>query len=399
MRVLMQVRPDWRELPGGDLVQLQRWTVWLRRLGHHVTVSDAAAPNLRGVDLAHFHNLARAYALWPAWEHCRRAGMPCVLTPLFWPTEEYECQGRPGWSGTMARWLPRDWRERLKSAARSVRATSQRHGLLREMWLGSEQLNRRFGQGFDGLIVNSHAEASELARLLPAMPPAHFVPSGVDALYWSPDTKLWATERQPVLPGQEPPADDDELAKAAKPANSNERRGVLCVARFDPQKGQHRLIEALQSLGVPLTLAGPDNPNYPGYRALCQRLAGPNVTILSRRTSGQLKALYSSCQVFALCSWYEISALSGLEAACCGARVVMTSRGGWRDYGADLAWYADPADLGSIRNAVEAAMISPWTPPLRNRIVGHFTWEHSARALVRAYEDVLAAHSAAFRAA
>jgi glycosyltransferase involved in cell wall biosynthesis len=155
----------------------------------------------------------------------------------------------------------------------------------------------------------------------------------------------------------------------------------------------------LQPLNVSLTLAGPDNPNYPGYRALCQRLAGPRVTILSRRTSGQLKSLYREAKVFALCSWYEISALSGLEAACSGARVVMTSRGGWRDYGADLAWYADPADLGSIRAAVESALNATHTPELGARVVSQFTWEHSARALVRAYEALLNTRRQSVRAA
>jgi glycosyltransferase involved in cell wall biosynthesis len=262
---------------------------------------------------------------------------------------------------------------------------------LREVWLGPQTLTRRFLAGFDALIANSQAEAAELGRLLDVLPPTFLAPSGVDAFFWSSDSRLWAEERQPILQAARPVQAAEELGSAEQYTNVAPKVGVLCVARFDPQKAQHRLIEALRPMKVQLTLAGPDNPNYPAYRRYCQQLAGPGVTILSRRSSMELRKLYASCQVFALCSWYEISALSGLEAACSGARVVMTNRGGWREYGADLAWYADPADLGSIRRAVEAALQAPATPPLRERVLASFTWEHSARALVQAYARALAA--------
>ena len=120
MRILMHLRPDWESLPGGDLVQLQRWAVWLQELGLDVEVSDAPQPDLRGVDLVHFHNLGRAFAHWDVLKHCRRAGVPTVLTPLYWPTDEYERLGRPGWQGLVSRFLPAGWRERLKTAASPI---------------------------------------------------------------------------------------------------------------------------------------------------------------------------------------------------------------------------------------------------------------------------------------
>ncbi len=40
MRILMHTRPDWKELPGGDYVQLQRWAYWLRTMGLRVEVND-----------------------------------------------------------------------------------------------------------------------------------------------------------------------------------------------------------------------------------------------------------------------------------------------------------------------------------------------------------------------
>lgn len=106
MHVLMHVRPDWREHPGGDVVQARRWAYWLRRRGLQVTVSDSAVPDLRGIDLVHCHNLSRAYVLWPTVAACRSAGVPVALTPLYWPVEEFEKHGRPGLAGATSRLLP-----------------------------------------------------------------------------------------------------------------------------------------------------------------------------------------------------------------------------------------------------------------------------------------------------
>jgi glycosyltransferase involved in cell wall biosynthesis len=378
MRVLMHLRPDWRELPGGDVTQARRWAFWLRELGVEVQTSDAAIPDLTGIDLVHLHNLSRSYLLWPTLAAARRAGIPVVLTPLYWPVEEYERFGRPGFTGILSQWLPNAWRDRLKSAARWWRNPEHRAALTNEFWHGSCRLVIDFLSQIDALATNSHAEIDALQRLCPDLPVRTVVPSGVDAFYWSTDRDLWSREQESPLP-------DAAFAESNLP-----RRGILCVARFDPQKAQHRLIEALRPFNVQLTLVGSDNPNYPHYRSYCQGLAHQRVTILPRQPIEALKRLYQSCSVFALCSWYEISALSGLEAGCCGARVVMTARGGWSEYGGDLAWYANPASLESIRQAVEKALTAPRTPDLLGRVRQAYTWQRGAESLRAWYAEVLA---------
>jgi glycosyltransferase involved in cell wall biosynthesis len=399
MRILMHTRPDWRELPGGDFVQLQRWSVWLREFGIQVRVSDSDQPDLHGVDLVHFNNLGRAYALWPALEHCRRRGVPTVLTTLYWPPDEYERAGRPGWAGLLGRVLPDDLRDRLKAAARWLRQPGQRAGLWQEIMQGRAGLNGRFLKGVDALIANSTAEALALQKLIDWPPVIHVVHSGVDAYYWTDDRALWQLESQMMAPGAPGFAVAGAEETTLPPERSTTAPGILCVARFDPQKGQHRLIEALRPLNLPLTLVGSDNPNYPRYREFCRKLAPATVTIQPRQSQARLRALYQDCRVHALCSWYETTGLTGLEAGSCGARVVMTSRGGTRDYGGDLAWYADPCDLSSIRDAVQQAWDSATTPDLHARVQQRFTWEMSTRALLDVYSEVLAAASSLRRAA
>lgn len=385
MRILMLLRPDWRELPGGDVVQLQRWAVWLQELGQDVEVSDDRRPDLRGVDVVHFHNLSRAQVLRETLHHCREAGVATVLTPLYWPTDEYDCLGRPGLGGIAATLLPSGLRERLKTAYRTRKSGGS---LWRALLTNVVGLSRDFLNGFDALITNSLAEVDALHQLTPVLPATCIVPSGVDAFYWSEDRSLWRLEGDWLLPDGSRWRTPAEQFEAAPPIPDWQREGVLCVARFDPQKAQHLLIQALKPLKVPLTLVGGDNPNYPDYRNYCRRLAGSEVRILSRQPPGKLKALYQSCRVHALASWYETTGLTALEAGCCGARSVVTSRGGTREYSDDLAWYCHPSNPRSVRRAVEQALEAKSTPDLLSRVRRSFTWEQSARSLLRIYEAV-----------
>jgi glycosyltransferase involved in cell wall biosynthesis len=395
MRVLMHLRPDWQELPGGDLVQLQRWAVWLLELGVDVEVTCSPTPELRGVDLVHFHNLGRASVLWGALQHCRTFGVPTVLTPLYWPADEFDRLGRPGWSGRLSRLLPDGLRRRLKAALRKARQDRGRFHIAREFWTNGPKRLQRFLTAFDALAVNSLAEVDALTRLSSALPPMHIVHSGVDAFFWSEDRTLWALEGDQLLPD----GTRQRTLALEQPGGSPEMRprtGVLCVARFDPQKAQHRLIEALRPLGVSLTLAGADNPNYPDYRAYCQRLADSQVTLLPRVSKSQLKLLYRTCRVHALTSWYETTGLTALEAGCCGARSVVTSRGGTRDYGGELAWYVDPSNLSSVRATIERALAAPETPDFLGRVRSRFTWHQSTQRLLRVYAAVLEGRPFAF---
>jgi glycosyltransferase involved in cell wall biosynthesis len=387
MRIIMHVRPDWKEHPGGDVLQLQRWAFWLHELGVQVLLSSEERPELHGIDLVHLHNVGRAYALRATLEHCRDWRVPTVLTTLYWPEEEFERYGRPGVAGWLFGLLPVGLRERLKSALRWGRQPGQRSNLWREFWMGRRNLLRHVVQMAHGLVAVNTFEVVALRQLLPEAPMVHVVPSGVDAFFWSDDPELWRREQQGLHAAvEEIPLDETKVPEATGP-----RKGVLCVGRFDPQKGQHRLIRALSSLNnVKLTLVGPDNPNYPNYRNYCRKMADDRVTILPPQSRGELRRLYRQAAVHAQASWSELSSLSALEAGCCGAHVVTTKRGGMQDYLNAKAWYADPGNDRDLRQAVAEALITPHNHELAKRIRQRFTWKQSALTLRQVYELVLA---------
>jgi glycosyltransferase involved in cell wall biosynthesis len=387
MRILMHLRDDWREHRGGDVEQGQRWTAWLRALGIAVDVADESPPRLDGYDLLHVHNLQRAAALWPTVEHARRRGTPVVLTTLFWPDDDYERWGRPGLLARAYGRLPKPLRERAKSAGRILRHPRSIKLYLRELRDGVRGLQRRVLAAVDRVVVMSETEALALAETFDCIPPASVAPSGAAALYWSDDPKLWRIE------------EGEDVAPQKVEIDLKPRDGVLCVGRMDPQKGQHRLIQALAPTRIPLTLVGPENPNYPGYRAWCAGIASPSVRLLPPQPSWRLKELYRRARVHAQCSWYELSSLSALEAAACGTGIVTTTRGSMHEYFGDLAEYAEPGDPAAIRAAVVRALDAPRGEALASLVRSRYTWSMSAEKLLAAYRATLETRSLGRRAA
>ena len=88
-------------------------------------------------------------------------------------------------------------------------------------------------------------------------------------------------------------------------------------------------------------------------------------------------------------SWRETPGLVSLEAAAAGCRIVSTAIGSAREYFGDLAWYCDPCNPGSIRQAVLQALAAPATAALRQRVLERFTWEVAAQNTLEAYSKVM----------
>lgn len=381
----MHHRADGQSHPGGDLVQLRRWSFWLRRAGHDVVVNSDVEPDLRGIDLVHLNNACRAAALLPTARHCRRFGVPTLLTPLYWPADDFERHGRPGLAGWCLGRLPNSVRDRLKSGLRWWRQPSAAHW--RELCLGMPRVLRELLQEVSALAAVCAAEAQGLRPLSSA--PVYLVPSGVDLVFTGGDPELARAEQGDAVMPQE--SASPLLAEDASVTTRSEasRHGVLCVGRFDPHKGQHRLLRALAGVNVPITLVGATNPNYPSYRSYCAALAGPNVRILPPQPVAHLRMLYQTCLVHAQASWSELSSLSALEAAACGAHIVTTRVGGMPEYLGSFAWYTNPRVIAELRSAVLTALATPPRPDLAERIRRHFTWEQSTQQLLRVYELLL----------
>jgi glycosyltransferase involved in cell wall biosynthesis len=189
-----------------------------------------------------------------------------------------------------------------------------------------------------------------------------------------------------VLNGTTAPATPVQDAEALRSALDLPGEFALHVGAYTQErKNVLRLAEAAQRLGYPLVIAGHASPG-PVLDALQRRAAGNgSLRLLGFVDEATKAALYAGCRVFCLPSLHEGTGLAALEAAACGAGVLITDRGGTHDYFAGHARYVDPTDEGSIEHGLREAWRAGRSEALRQRVLRELTWERSAEALEQAY--------------
>jgi len=343
LRVLMQIRPDFRERPGGDVVQLEAMLPYLGESGVVAELTGEAAPDLSRYDLVHIINLDRPE---DPYRHCLNAleqGKPVALSTvhtdltefLEWGDTDYWDLSEPGQGDPAPRKAPPPDPVELR---RRALAHLQRQSLidwattyLPNAQMNAEYLARTFGMDLSRSVVVPNAAKRESFTATPDL----FVEK-----YGLQDF-------------------------------------VLCVGRVEKKKNQLSLIAALRGAGIPLVIVGQPNPE--SYLELCKRYAGDNVHFIPSLSEAELASAYAAAKVHALTSWVELPGLTSIEAAAAGCNIVSTDRGSPPEYFGDMAWYCDPACVDSIREAVVAAYAAPRTGKLKERIRYHYTWEQAAQ--------------------
>ncbi len=171
---------------------------------------------------------------------------------------------------------------------------------------------------------------------------------------------------------------------------------ILNVATVEPRKNQLGLVRALREAALPLVLIGATRD--PGYAEALLAAAGRHVHHLGALDHDDplLASAYSACSVFALPSTLETPGLAALEAAACGAPVVITSEGSTREYFGEYAHYVDPGDPSDIYHAIEVALAKGPNPRLRGH-VSQFAWDTVTAQLVVVYRTALERNNSAAR--
>ncbi len=334
-------------IEGGHRVQIEKTAQALRQLGIDASANFETEPPSGG-DLVHGFGLSPSQT-----RACRSARRPLVLSTIYW-NRAYATNGL---------YTRNEFVSRLKFVTGiALAAVRGRHYEKCARHTVVWQDIRASYEMADLLLPNSEAEATQIVADLGVTTPMRVVPNAVDETLFT--------------PGE----------------SSQARVGVLYAGRFEPHKNQLALIRAMSGTGIPTTLVGHAHPHHPDYFERCRRAADRNVTILPGRPHDELAPLYRAAKVHCLPSWFETTGLVSLEAALCGCNVVTTSRGYARDYFGEMAWYCDPADPGSIRSAVEAAIAAPARTELRDHVLQNYTWRHTAAATLAAYRAVLGDH-------
>lgn len=367
MRVLMLSRDDVHNVMGGDTIQMLQTMHELEKLGVRIQLGTSShMPSLDQFDIVHIFNWEQLTPILVTLERDHPNRLPIVLSPIFWYHTGHwyneAVLNKKVWNVlnysigvSRSRSLYEKWQQmkfRWEKRGRELRKSLKIPGqLLPNSMTEIEHLNTLLGLDrdlFGRVTVVPNGVARDLYDPLPAPNQEFLETYGIEGF-------------------------------------------VIEVARIQSAKNQLGLIEALFDIKIPVVLIGQPSPYEADYVDRCLSLAKQRggVYFVNPRSPEELAGIYVLAEVHVLPSWRETPGLASLEAAAAGCRVVTTSIGSAKEYFGDEAWYCDPRDPSSIRQAVLAALESPPKDTLRRRVLEQYTWEAAAIKTYEAYRKVL----------
>lgn len=377
MKVLLVGRPQLAIRGGGDKIAIIKTQEYLRKLGVDAKVTYEIYPDYQGFDIAHLFTLST----WHAAKRAREYGIPFVVSTIYWDPSEAE-----------------DWILRQKSSfLRSIRGVLTKNKSLWDFLSGIRNALKlsqgnffRLPKAWQITWANYKIKKDELTHRRQILEWASFLTPGSEIEMKHIQQIFGNAYRYVVVShGVEPlfaQGNEEDFVK-----KHGRKDFVLCVSvTFGYRKNQLSLIKALKGTMLPLVIiAGVKSTAERSYYNKCQREADSSVYFLPLMPREDLASAYKAARVFALPTLYETPGLVCLEAAAAGCNVVATSVGSAREYLGELAWYCNPYDINSIRNAVSEAYESPRRTELQKHVLRNFTWERAAELTLNVYQKVL----------
>jgi len=190
------------------------------------------------------------------------------------------------------------------------------------------------------------------------------------------------------------PNGTSELPDDADPALVLERLGIadeefiLAVARLVPEKGLHDLIEAYErsNCRAKLVIAGSADHESDYARDLLAR-ASDRIIFAGVQSRATLKRLYERCVLFVMPSYHEGLPIAALEAASCGARVLLSDIPANLDIGLDAANYFPLGDVAALTERLDADCADFQVDA--ERVRERFSWDRAAEDTLKVYRDAL----------
>jgi glycosyltransferase involved in cell wall biosynthesis len=377
MKVLMVNWPGTLRFRGGDLVQMRKTAESLKPYGVEVGESFLPEPNATGFDLVHVFNLRTVHVTPDQVAHLKAFGKPMVLSPIYlnpslalWATQViptlFRLARTPADAGRLLDEL-RTYKLKAKVPGGHV-STPETQNRTRPDYDQLQQATLRMVQH---LLPNSYLELHELQRTL-RMPQLPFtvVPYATDPMtFLDPDPGPFV--RKYGL-----------------------RDFILQVGRIEASKNQLLTAFALRDLKIPLVFIGGNLQKQ--YLQWCQTFGPKSLRILPHLPPHELRAAYAAARVHVLPSWMETCGMVTMEAALANCNVVCSTAGYEVEYYRDLAYYCDPADITSIRKAVEQAYENyprdaARRLALKQHILHNYTWPKAAEATWQVYRRVVGA--------
>lgn len=349
----MLARPNLLTDPGGDTIQVLHTAEALRQRGLIIDINPSR-PEYKKYDLLHFFNVIDPEDILG---HLQKTTKPYVVSTIYVDYQEYDRYHRRDIVGIANRVLSYHGVEYLKTVGKWL-LKGERLSSYSYLWQGHRRSVVKILKGASCLLPNSENEYRRLVNDFGMEQEYVVVPNGV------------SIEKFKTVPEQD-------------------RANILCVSRIEGRKNQYNLIKALKGTGLMLKLIGNPAKNQQNYYRRCRAIADDQVEFLGFVPHETLWQHYAEAQVHVLPSWFETTGLSSLEAALMGCKVVVGDRGDVRDYFQNDAWYCQPGDPTSIRNAILEAYHAPYCSELANRIISQYNWQNASNLTFFAYQKAL----------
>ncbi|WP_213981318.1 glycosyltransferase family 4 protein [Sphingomonas sp. dw_22] len=183
------------------------------------------------------------------------------------------------------------------------------------------------------------------------------------------------------------------LPEGADPELVLERIGItgpflLAVGRLVPEKGLHDLIAAFERSGSAAQLVivgGADHQS--GYARELMAQAGDRVVFAGVQSRATLKCLYERCELFVMPSHHEGLPIAALEAASCGARMLLSDIAANRDIGLDARNYFPVGNVDALMRRLDEGRedLAVDAEHVRDR----FSWDRAAIDTIKVYQSAL----------
>lgn len=366
MKILMQNRLDAFINPGGDTIQMLKTKEYLEKLGCQVDLSCELKPELQDYDLVHLFNITRVHETYLQYLNAKKNNKAIVVSPIYQNLEEIDMKSSSGIKRKLWHKMNKNLRELTKTVVRAIIYPNQFYAACKQLVVGYECQQREVLLHSDIVLPNSELEAGAIERDLNIKFKYELIPNAVDFMFRNKDDSFFQ--------------------------KTGLKNYVLCVANYIELKNQIALMNAMKTLDYQVVLIGSVMRTHKKYFDEIVGLAktmGNRVTVLEKVPQNELISIYSGARVVVLPSWIETTGLACLEGALAGCNVVITDRGYAREYFKDMAFYCDPDNIQSIREAICEAYAAKPNPLLIKQIVENYTWDKTAEKTAMVYQKLL----------
>lgn len=365
-------RPGFGDVEGGAIIQVKKTMSALSKNGVSTKFIESPTDlsSSPDIDILHIYNMPFSRRTLRFVEAGKRRGLDVVVTPVYWDfshsqiveffTQKFGIEPSPAMKHAVPLLCPlyRFGRRILRSEVNFNLHPNRFH----------EILDRA-----DLILPNSEMEMVQLAEMANFDLTALREKSRI--VYNAADTELF-----------EPVEDASTIVKEDYGISDY----VLQVGAIYPNKNQGSVLKAVDNLNVPLVLIGRADNKY-GKDIVRTAADKDGVLVIDELPHEELPKFYSAAQTHVLPSFRDSPGLVSLEAAMCGAEVVVSNSTHCPvdEYFHDNAHVCDPYSTTSIRKTIVDAYSEPHNDKeFRDRLRTRFSWDKTAADTIKAYRTL-----------